>query len=71
MFRLWKGRKDAENKTNNLNEKNTHEIKTQNTENEMETTQKIWINQAAILLIFATFSRSTILAAKRSVPMMM
>ena len=23
MFRLWKGRKDAENKTNNLNEKNT------------------------------------------------
>lgn len=29
MFRLWKGRKDAENKTNNLNEKNTHEIKSQ------------------------------------------
>ena len=29
MFRLWKGRKDAENKTNDLNEKNTHEIKTQ------------------------------------------
>ena len=32
MFRLWKGRKDAENKTNDLNEKNTHEIKSQ-TEN--------------------------------------
>ena len=30
MFRLWKGRKDAENKTNNLNEKNTHEIKISN-----------------------------------------
>ncbi len=29
MFRLWKGRKDAENKTNDLNEKNTHEIKSQ------------------------------------------
>lgn len=29
MFRLWKGRKDAENRTNNLNEKNTHEIKSQ------------------------------------------
>ena len=29
MFRLWKGRKDAENKTNNLNEKNAHEIKSQ------------------------------------------
>ena len=33
MFRLWKGRKDAENKTNDLNEKNTHEIKTQNKDN--------------------------------------
>lgn len=69
MFRLWKGRKDAENKTNNLNEKNTHEIKSQ-IEND-GTMVQIWINQAAILLIFATFSRSTILAAKRSVPMMM
>ena len=29
MFRLWKGRKDAENKTNDFNEKNTHEIKSQ------------------------------------------
>ena len=29
MFRLWKGRKDADNKTNDLNEKNTHEIKSQ------------------------------------------
>ena len=29
MFRLWKGRKDAENKTNDLNEKNTREIKSQ------------------------------------------
>ncbi len=29
MFRLWKGRKDAEKKTNDLNEKNTHEIKSQ------------------------------------------
>lgn len=29
MFRLWKGRKDAENKTNDLNEKNTYEIKSQ------------------------------------------
>ena len=29
MFRLGKGRKDAENKTNDLNEKNTHEIKSQ------------------------------------------
>lgn len=29
MFRLWKGRKDAENKTNDLNEKNTNEIKSQ------------------------------------------
>lgn len=29
MFRLWKGRKDAENKTNDLNEKNTHDIKSQ------------------------------------------
>ena len=29
MFLLWKGRKDAENKTNDLNEKNTHEIKSQ------------------------------------------
>ena len=29
MFRLWKGRKDAENNTNDLNEKNTHEIKSQ------------------------------------------
>ena len=29
MFRLCKGRKDAENKTNDLNEKNTHEIKSQ------------------------------------------
>ena len=29
MFRLWKGQKDAENKTNDLNEKNTHEIKSQ------------------------------------------
>lgn len=29
MFRLWKGRKDAENKTNDSNEKNTHEIKSQ------------------------------------------
>ena len=29
MFRVWKGRKDAENKTNDLNEKNTHEIKSQ------------------------------------------
>ena len=69
MFRLWKGRKDAENKTNNLNEKNTHEIKSQI--EMMAQMVQIWINQAAILLIFATFSRSTILAAKRSVPMMM
>ena len=29
MFRLWNGRKDAVNKTNDLNEKNTHEIKSQ------------------------------------------
>lgn len=29
MFRLWKGRKDAENKTNDFSEKNTHEIKSQ------------------------------------------
>ena len=29
MFRLWKGRKDADNKTNDFNEKNTHEIKSQ------------------------------------------
>lgn len=29
MFRLWKGRKDAENKTNDFDEKNTHEIKSQ------------------------------------------
>ena len=29
MFRLWNGRKDAENKTNDFNEKNTHEIKSQ------------------------------------------
>ena len=70
MFRLWKGRKDAENKTNNLNEKNTHEIKSQ-IKRMMAQMVQIWINQAAILLIFATFSRSTILAAKRSVPMMM
>ena len=45
MFRLWKGRKDAENKTNNLNEKNTHEIKSQ-IENDAQMVQ-IWINQAA------------------------
>ena len=69
MFRLWKGRKDAENKTNNLNEKNTHEINLKL--RMMAQMVQIWINQAAILLIFATFSRSTILAAKRSVPMMM
>lgn len=69
MFRLWKGRKDAENKTNNLNEKNTHEIKSQ-IENECTNGTDL-DKPGSHLMIFATFSRSTILAAKRSVPMMM
>lgn len=38
MFRLWKGRKDAENKTNDLNEKNTHEIKSQIENNDTNNT---------------------------------
>lgn len=70
MFRLWKGRKDAENKTNNLNEKNTHEIKSQ-IENDGTNGTDLDKPGSHLIGSFATFSRSTILAAKRSVPMMM
>ena len=34
MFRLRKGRQDNKSRTNNIDEKNTHEIKTQNKDND-------------------------------------
>ena len=45
MFRLRKGQQDDKNRKNDIDEKNTHEIKSQ-IEND-GTNVQIWINQAA------------------------
>ena len=39
MFHLWKGRQSVENKANGIDEKNTHEIKSQDKSNDTKDTQ--------------------------------
>ena len=69
MFRLRKGQQDDKNRKNDADEKNTHEIKTQNKDND---TNDADLDQPGKHLIdLRTFSRSTILGVKRSAPMMM